>query len=343
MGRTRTGSIRERPSQFFAQVTFTDETGKARKLERRASDRAKAKKLFASMLRELKDQSIKTITGQRVRERRGGIYARVTYIDDNGARRAIEQKAKTRTDAKELIKKLLRDLDDHGSPVLDAAQMSFKDLADYYEQTYLIEAQYVDGRKVAGLRDVYNAKMFLKTLREFFGKMKLRSLRHGDIERFRSTRLKTPTKHKKQRSIASVNRELSLLSRMLNVAQREGWIVKSPFTGGDSLINVADERKRERIITREEEARLLASCAGPRAHLGPIIICALDTGMRRGEMFKLRWADVDFVQGVITIRAFNTKTMRERQVAMTARLARRAGISLRQIYAGRGGALLRDH
>src|SRR4030095_4918227 len=42
--------------------------------------------------------------------------------------------------------------------------------------------------------------------------------------------------------------------------------------------------------------------------------------MGRGEMFSLKWSDVDFEAGLITIRAFNTKTMRQRQVAMTDRL-----------------------
>ncbi len=40
---------------------------------------------------------------------------------------------------------------------------------------------------------------------------------------------------------------------MLNVAQRDGWILRSPFAAGDSLISLADENKRERILTREEE------------------------------------------------------------------------------------------
>jgi integrase len=49
---------------------------------------------------------------------------------------------------------------------------------------------------------------------------------------------------------------------------------------------------------------------------------ALDTGMRRGEIFKLKWTDIDFENRIITVHAFNTKTMRERQVAITERLAR---------------------
>ena len=90
---------------------------------------------------------------------------------------------------------------------------------------------------------------------------------------------------------------------------------------GDPLISIADERKRERIVTREEELRLLTACENRyRKHLRPIVICALDTGMRRGEIFGLKWSDVDFEDRVLTIRAFNTKTMQERQVSLTTRL-----------------------
>ena len=53
----------------------------------------------------------------------------------------------------------------------------------------------------------------------------------------------------------------------------------------------------------------------------PIVVAALDTGMRRGELLALRWRDVDFELGLITIHAFNTKTMRERQVSLTSRLS----------------------
>jgi len=56
-------------------------------------------------------------------------------------------------------------------------------------------------------------------------------------------------------------------------------------------------------------------------HLRPILICALDSGMRRGEIFGLKWSDVDFEECVLTIRAFNTKSMKERQVSLTTRLA----------------------
>lgn len=42
--------------------------------------------------------------------------------------------------------------------------------------------------------------------------------------------------------------------------------------------------------------------------------------MRIGEILKLIWQDIDFENQIITVRAFNTKTMRTRHVAMTPRL-----------------------
>lgn len=124
----------------------------------------------------------------------------------------------------------------------------------------------------------------------------------------------------KPRSIASVNRELEQLRAILNFAHREGWILRNPFQAGRALISKADEEVRERILTEDEEARLLAACVGPRAHLKAIIICALDTGMRRGEIFKLKWADVHLQEGIITVRKMTTKTGKERVCGITPRL-----------------------
>lgn len=212
--------------------------------------------------------------------------------------------------------------------------MTFADLADYYQRTYLIDPEYRDGRKIAGLRSKYDFEHRLKALKDFFGKKKLRAITHGELSRYKTHRLKTPVvvgrntrgtekegnPQTRPRSIATVHRELSFLRRILNVALSSEWILRNPFEQGEPLIKPGDEKPREKIISPEEEDRLLAACDGERSHLKAIIICALDTGMRRGEVFKLKWSDIDFENGLVTIQAFNTKTMRQRQVAMTERL-----------------------
>jgi len=137
-------------------------------------------------------------------------------------------------------------------------------LCDYFQEHYLKPAQYVDGRKVAGVRSLMTPIGQLKVLRDYFGERRLRSITHGDVRTFRGARPKTPTRadvarhdeavkqyqkalKRKQRAerpqmqvtrtIATVNRELSLLRRTFNEAYPEGWIVRNPFTAGGSLIS----------------------------------------------------------------------------------------------------------
>ena len=279
-------------------------------------------------------------TGEIVKIRRWW-HARIDYyIYDEATgtqrRRYITRKADANTKfaARKKLEELSGEFGDNPQ-ALDSAKMTFADLAKFYEETYLTAPQYVDGRKVTGLRSHYDFKLRLKALKEFFKTKRLREITYSDLEKYRIARLKTPiivgrntrgtgskgNPTSRPRSIATVNRELSLLRRVLNVAKRNKWITENPFELGDSLIRPGDEKARERILTRDEEERLLAACTDWRAHLRPVIICALDTGMRRGEMFKLKWADVDLAGRIITIHALNTKTERQRQVAITARLA----------------------
>lgn len=122
------------------------------------------------------------------------------------------------------------------------------------------------------------------------------------------------------RTDADVNRDLQLLRNVFNFAVRQGWLIKNPFGLGEPLISAAAEVRRERVLSRDEEERLLMACSGTRAHLRPILICALDTAMRRGEIFQLRWKDVDLIGGEITVRATTTKTGKARSVPITTRL-----------------------
>jgi len=250
----------------------------------------------------------------------GAWFARVTYTDRNGKRKNIQRKVENISKGDELLKKLIHSIENDGASSIETEKLTFSDLAKHYTKHYLKEAQYVNGRKVSGLRSVVLVRGYIKVLEEYFGKQKLRNIFYEDLLTFRNKRLRTSTHQSQQRSIATVNREMAYLRRLLNIAERNGWINKNPFKCGDALIHVADEKKRERVITQEEEINLLNQCVGFRAHLRPIIIAALDTGCRLGELLKLRWKDINFDAGVITIQAFNTKTMRERQISITMRL-----------------------
>lgn len=250
----------------------------------------------------------------------GKWYARIGYTKNNGRRSSIKRKVESRSEGRRVLKRLLATFEDGGSKAVHAEKLTFANLCDYYAEHYLIPAQYSNGRKIAGLRSVTSVRGYVKVLREHFGRRLLQSIAHEDLRTFRAKRLSGGTHQSAQRSIATVNRELSYLRRLLNIAVSNNWISKNPFQCGDALIHAADERQRERVLTSSECQRLVDACIGKRAHLRPIVIAGLDTGCRLREILKLRWLDVDWEQGILTIQAFNTKTMRERQVATTARL-----------------------
>lgn len=255
-----------------------------------------------------------------VYEKDGSWYARITFTNEQGKRRDIKRKANNKTEAKKLLNALLHELENKGCQSIETSRLTFNDLANFYEAHYLHPASYIGERKVSGMRDWKHARYYLTVFRNYFGKQLLRQITYSDLRTFRMARLQTPTQYNRQRSPSTVNRELACLRRILNIAEREGYISKNPFRSGDCLISVSDEVKRERVLSHDEEKRLLAACVGRCAHLRPLIIAGLDTAMRSGELIKLVWGDVCFDSDLIRIRTLNSKTGRARLVAMTPRL-----------------------
>lgn len=272
-------------------------------------------------------------TGSVFQLKNGTWWARVSFKDELGIRRERWRRAENKTDAKDKRDGLLADLREHGPLAMASDRVSFAELAEYYEKQYLVPAEYRDGRKVHGLRAYDRYKSLLSPLKKYFGTKRLRSLTYGDLRNYRLMRLRSKNSRdaNKLLSVATVNRELSLLRRLLSIAQQQRWLLHDLFKQGEALITAADEKPRERTLSPAEESRLLAQCVGPRLHLRGLVICGLDTGMRRGEILLLRWEDVGLDAGMITVRAMHTKTLRERQLGITARL----GVELRRIYAER--------
>jgi integrase len=248
-------------------------------------------------------------------ERNGRLYVRIQWTDNLGKRRELMRRAKDRKHARELKKQLVKQLDSADAEHrLAAEKATFKDIAERYKAQNLIEAQYVGDRKVAGRRSLQAPLHWFQLLVEYFGSARLRSITHSAVDGYRLKRLSDGLE------ISSVNRELELLRAILNYAKREGLIDKTPFELGAPLIRKADETRRTRVMTPDEETRLLAQCVDRRAHLRAIIVCAVDTGMRRGELFTLSWSDVNLPERTISIRAFHTKTAQARRVPISERL-----------------------
>lgn len=260
-------------------------------------------------------------------EKRKRWIARFQPIDPRtGERRNIKRYAKTKTDALAKLDALKAATRDTGVLTVGVEKITFAALAEEFRQKRLIPAEYVGEKKIAGRRELSAPASWLKSLTKRFGRLPLKSITHSHLEEYKRELARRPTRNGKQRSMASINRELEFFRTILNYAVTNGILSHNPFnlSKGRKLIERAAENKRERFPTFGEEIALLRACTGEenqlREHLRPILIIAADTGLRRNELFTLEATDLNFDEKVITVRALNAKTNRLRQIPMTLRV-----------------------
>lgn len=105
----------------------------------------------------------------------------------------------------------------------------------------------------------------------------------------------------------------TVMKHMFKKALDWGLTKSNPATGVKRL-RVTSERTR--FLTGDQVQTLLKTCkadvASPWLH--PLVILALNTGMRQGELLGLKWNDVSFERGVITV--MQTKTLRLKVIAI---------------------------
>ena len=145
------------------------------------------------------------------------------------------------------------------------------------------------------------------------GDWKLSEVTTDTIEQFRDARKASGT--------TGANRHLGTLQAAFSWAasRKRHLIDDSPFRDGDKpAIERFEERARARRLQGDEADRLLAACGD---HLRGIVECALETGMRRGEILSLQWSEVKFApKPQIVLPAWKTKTDRDRTIPISSRL-----------------------
>jgi integrase len=252
--------------------------------------------------------------------------ARVTFTDTTtGKRREQWKTGRDEQHARELLVGMLASLDTTKATTANpdannnntSTAPPFKTVAAQYAAHKIKPAVYRDDRKIEGLRSERTTRIRLAVLLDYFGDTPIDRITNATVDRFRLERLNTPTQYKRDRKIASVNRELELLRTVMLWAVGEGYIQKAPR----APITKAHETRRTRILTHYEENKLLKACDTPdRKHIIPLIIFAVETGMRAGEMLALLWSDIDMRKLVITVRATTTKTIQPRTIPVSTRL-----------------------
>lgn len=133
------------------------------------------------------------------------------------------------------------------------------------------------------------------------------------LSKERQLLLDTPTLQGKKRTSATVNRYMAALSSCMTYAcKRLRWIDENPCF---NLMKLKESKGRDRILSEEEASRLITACReSSNPYLFCIVLMAITTGMRQGEILQLRWEQIDFKNQLAHIR--ETKNGRPRSVPL---------------------------
>jgi len=145
----------------------------------------------------------------------------------------------------------------------------------------------------------------LKNFKLFFKDKRLQDIGPEDVERFKA-------KRRTEVSDSTINRELACLKTLFNKAVEWGRLERNPIA---KVKKFREPNSQERILT-ESEAKRLIEASGPE--LRPVLIIALNTGMRKGEILSLKWKDIDFQKGFIYIG--DSKSGRSRNVPVNSQV-----------------------
>jgi integrase len=231
---------------------------------------------------------------------------------------------------------ILRDAK-HGTPIAATSRARAKliTFGEFLTQRY---EPWATAEHRAGTATVANLKAQFSGL---FSTKPLTDVTAWNIEKFKAARLKAGIKP------ATVNRDLDRIRAALNKAVGWGLLERNPLKGvkrskgGQSTrvryLDIAEEaRLRKALLARESQRRIQRASGNAWAkargrdvrhewkkdeftdHLAPLVLLALNTGLRRGELFGLTWDRVSLERAQLTVTADTAKSGKVRHVPLNA-------------------------
>jgi len=235
-------------------------------------------------------------------------------------------------EAREAARKVLADVARGDDPIearkIEAQRITFEAFVTDHYTPWATAQRKTGAEQVARLT---------RTFGDTLNGLRLDEIGPFHIERWRSARLKDGIEP------STVNRDLAVLRGALSRAVEWGLLsvhplarVKASQTDRGSVVRYLSPDEESRLLkalaardeTRREERRRANTWRRERGyrawpeygvytdHLHPLVLLALHTGLRRGELFALRWADVDLVGARLTVRGEKAKSGQTRHVPL---------------------------
>lgn len=209
-----------------------------------------------------------------------------------------------------------------------ALQRETLTLRKYLTDTY---GPWLDARGKTGAETQSRIKAVFADLLD----VPLHEFTNWHVERWKTKR------NKEGRTPGTINRDLNPLKALFARATEWGHLARHPlnalkpertdrFAVVRYLSRDEETRLRNALTARDDERRRARDQANAwrqerhrdpwpplgtyTDHLTPIVLLALNTGLRRGEIFKLRWGAVDWIHRLVTVSGDTAKTATTRHV-----------------------------
>ena len=134
-----------------------------------------------------------------------------------------------------------------------------------------------------------------KHLNPFFGEKRIDRITPADVDKYRTAKAGETKKDGNPYSSRRVNKSLVTLGAIFRYAVENGYLIQSPTR---FMKKVKEEHREMDFLNPEEVRRLLDACS---PDFYPIAFTAITTGLRQGELFGLRWSDVDIEKKIIRV------------------------------------------
>ena len=185
----------------------------------------------------------------------------------------------------------------------EAKRHTLSDLIDRYEREVLVYEP----------KNRSNTERHLAYWKSRLGSYALADVTPALIVTYRNELQARMTQRKKPMANATVVRYMASLSHAFTIAIKDWqWLDDSPMR---KVSKPREPRGRERFLSDDERTRLLIACRASSSRcLYTVVVVALSTGMRRGEIMKLSWPQVDLQLGRVLL--FETKNGSSRAVTL---------------------------
>lgn len=186
----------------------------------------------------------------------------------------------------------------------EAKRHTLEDMLERYRREILPTKR--DGRHQNFQLDWWIAKLGTRTLADCtpaliaeYREILAREPMQPQASHIRRTRAR-PDETPRYRANATVVRYLAVLSHAFTVAMKEwGWVDDNPCR---KVTKPKEPRGRVRFLSDDERHRLLDACRASRSTaIYAVVVLALSTGARQGEIMNLRWGHIDFTRRTATL------------------------------------------